>query len=95
MLGKIDWFELDPWGLLSLEVPLVLVGLPVVFEPVDQHLKWDQVLVMEVEALWSHFDEFLVHLFFRHIAKHDVLRVLRKDCKSVWNSLWSFLLLLL
>ena len=73
---------------------MILVRLPVVFEPVDQHLERDEVLVVEVEAFWPHLDELLVDLLLWHVAKHDVLRVLRKDGEPVRNPLRGFLLLL-
>ena len=52
------------------------------------------VLVVEVEAARAHLDELFHHTFIRHVAKHDILWVVRKDCKPVRDARWVLLFLL-
>ena len=79
---------------LPAQVSLVEILLPVLLEPIDELLEWDMVFVMEEEAFRAHLDEFLHHLFFGHIDEHDVLRVVWKDGKPIWDSARLFLLLI-
>ena len=71
------------------------MGPPVLLEPIDKILEWDQILHVEMEASWSHLDELLEHLVFGDIGKHDVLWVGWQDSKPVWDPTWSFFLLFL
>ena len=79
---------------LPAQMSLVEILLPVLLEPIDELLEWDVVFVMEEEAFRAHLDEFFHHLFFRHIDKHDVLRIVWKDGKPIWYSARFFLLLI-
>lgn len=74
---------------------LVLTAAPVIFEPVDQSLEWSVTLVVEVEALGSHFDELLNDLVTWNIGEYDVLWIHRQDGESIWNALRLLLLLFL
>ena len=80
---------------LSLEVSLVVMSAPVVLEPIDQHLEWSLVLLMEVESFRSDLDEFLQDLLLWHVTENDVLRVSWKNGKAIWNSLRCLFLLFL
>lgn len=72
--------------LLSLQESLVVLGLPLILEPVHKHLEGSQILLVEVEAHRSHLDELLDHAFARHISEHDVLLVVGQDSKAVGNT---------
>jgi len=83
------------WRFLSFGMSLVLTAAPVIFEPVDQSLEWSVTLVVEVEALGSHFDELLYDLVTWNIGEYDVLWIHRQDGESIWNALRLLLLLFL
>ena len=74
---------------------MILVRLPVVFEPVDQHLERNVVRLVVVEALRAHTDELLEHFFFWNIAEDDVLGVDWENSESVGDAARLFFLLFL
>jgi hypothetical protein len=74
---------------------LVVVGPPVVLEPVDQHLKGNVVRFVEVEALRAHLDVLLADLLLRHVTEHDVLWVGWQDGEAIGDATWLLLLLFL
>jgi len=61
--------------LLSLQEALVVLGLPLILEPVHKHLEGCQILLMEVETHRPHLNELLDHAFARHICENHVLLV--------------------
>lgn len=56
---------------------LVLFLPPVLLEPIDKFLERSMVLLVEVEAARTHFDEFLDNSLFGYVSEDDVLRVSR------------------
>ena len=79
---------MDSWRSLPAQVLLVLLRAPVVLKPIDQHLEWLVVRIVEVEAARSNLNELLQDLLFWNIAKNDVLRVGCQDSEAVRNSTW-------
>ena len=74
---------------------LVVVGPPVVLEPVYQHLEGNVVRFVEVEALWAHLDVLLADLLFGNVAEHNVLWVGWQDGEAIGDATWLLLLLFL
>jgi len=74
---------------------LVVTCAPVVLEPVDKHLEWLMVDLMEVESSRTNLDELLENLILSDIADNDMLRVSCQDSKAVGDTSRLIFLLLL
>ena len=61
-------FDAWPWRFLTSEMTLVVLSLPIFFEPVYKIHEWRQVLFMEVKTFWPHLDKLFYNLFFRKIG---------------------------
>jgi hypothetical protein len=74
------------WRFLPLKESLVVFGLPLVFEPVNELHERSKILLVEVETFWSHLDELFRDSLTRHISKHYMLLILGQYGKSVRDS---------
>lgn len=91
-----DWHGLDrsSWRSLPLQVPLVVLGLPLIFEPIDQVNERSQILLVEVEASRSDLDELFDHLLSWNISEHEMLLVLGQNGEPIWNTAFVGVLLI-
>ena len=71
---------------MTSEMTLVVLSLPIFFEPVYKIHERREVLFMEVKTFWPHLDKLFDNLFFRKIGQNDMLLVLWKNHKSVRNA---------
>jgi hypothetical protein len=56
---------------------LIVLGLPVVLEPIDKSDEWSLILLMEVETLRSDFDELFDDFLAGDVGHYNMLVVLR------------------
>lgn len=76
------------WRLGLLDKPLIHLSIELFLKPINHVLERVMVLMVEEVASWFYFDELTYHniVFLRNISHDDILRVLFRNSKPIWNS---------